>query len=87
MLGWVGSSQHRGIVDFVRSEMMNSPDDWDTICIPINLPTNVKAVDFPLDVSPTALAAGQHSTRNNNHEFHQHHLTYNNLRNKLLLES
>ena len=58
MLGWVGSSQHNGIVDLVKSVTMNSPDDCDTICIPISLPIKRNAVDFPLAVSPTAVGTG-----------------------------
>ena len=37
---------------------MNSPDDWETMCIPISLLTSLRAVDFPLAVSPTAVGTG-----------------------------
>ena len=59
MLGCVGSSQNSGIVAFVKSDTINSPDDCDTICMPINFAIRRKAVDLPLAVSPTAVGTGQ----------------------------
>ena len=52
------SSQHKGKVVFFKSETMNSPDDWETMCIPISLRMSLRTVDFPLAVSPTAVGTG-----------------------------
>ena len=42
----------------MTSDTMNSPDDWETICIPIRSLINLSAVDFPLAVSPIAVGTG-----------------------------
>ena len=59
MVGCVGSSQLRGIVDFAKSEQTNSPEDWETMCIPIIWLMSLNAVDLPLAVSPVAVETGQ----------------------------
>jgi hypothetical protein len=38
---------------------MNSPEDWETMCIPANWHINFNAVDFPLEGSPMAVGTGQ----------------------------
>ena len=58
-LGCVGSSQLTGMVVFVRREQTYAPNDWETTCNPSNLLMTCNAVDFPLAVSPIAVATGQ----------------------------
>ena len=63
MLECVGSSQHRGILVFAKSDTTNSADDWQTLCNPSSLLIKRKAVDFPLVVAPIAVATG-HDPKN-----------------------
>ena len=58
-LGWVGSSQHKGIVVLAKSEPTNSAEDCDTRCIPIIWLMIRNAVGFPLAVSRMAVETGQ----------------------------
>ena len=45
----------------VRLDTINSPDDWETMCMPINFLTRRSAVDFPQAVSPMAVGTGHDS--------------------------
>jgi hypothetical protein len=45
----------------LRFDTINSPDDWEIMCIPINFLTRRKAVDFPQDVAPMAVGTGHDS--------------------------
>lgn len=63
-LGYVGSSQHTGIVVVVKFDMTNSPVDCDTMCIPIIFLTRRSAVDFPQDGAPMPVGTGHDSKAN-----------------------
>ena len=55
ILGCVGSPQHNGMLIFVIAVSTYSGDDGHTTCKPRSLAISLSAIDFPLDISPTAV--------------------------------